>query len=258
MAERSELGELSQLREMVQEPLWYEKVTKFRRARSLGIVGVRAALHGLTSESMRQAAKNARQKTYEHFEQLLAEGVVKLGDTGPNWDEERAPIDQIIIHHTSGKPGVRLSLLDAMHLLRLYVPVYQNPSADVADQLKGKPIYSGHFDQDGQQVFRAYHWLVRQDGAAERLLDDDNIGWHAGNWNVNCQSVAICIDDDLTEDSPTPDALESVAQIIEDHYSQLAISPDTIRGHNEVVNTACPGPTFKDGWKNQLLERLNP
>jgi hypothetical protein len=153
---------------------------------------------------------------------------------------------------------MRLSLLDAMHLLRLYVPVYQNPPADVAAELKNQPLYSGHFDETGRQVFRAYHWLVRQDGTTERLLEDDKIGWQAGDWDENCRSVAICIDDDLTDARPTPDALEAVAQIIEQHYSQLSISPDTVKGHNEVVDTICPGREFIGGWKTQLLDRLNP
>jgi|GEM_PF-2098109 len=51
-------------------------------------------------------------------------------------------------------------------------------------------------------VFCAYHWLVYMDGTMERLLQDNEVGWHAGKWDVNCKSVAICLDDDFENLAP--------------------------------------------------------
>lgn len=223
-------------RDAVQHPDWYLRIRDDYRA-----------LMEQAEEADEETKEKIKEEVYAFFEELLESGEIYLGDTGHDFDADRQPIDTAIIHHTSGEPDLRLSRLNAMHLLRLYVPNYANPALEKEEHLKGQPIYSGHFN-NGKQVFYAYHWLVRNDGTAERLLDDDEIGWQAGDWNMNCRSAAICFDDDLTEKEPTKESLKAATDIIRTNYKELEIL-----GHCEVNPcTNCPGKLFLSDWKTKL------
>ena len=96
--------------------------------------------------------------------------------------------------------------------------------------------------------------MVRANGAYERILEDSNIGWHAGNWDVNCRSVAICLDGDYRETDPSPEMVTAVARIIRGQYPD--IQSEKVIGHNEVINTACPGKNFITGWKKKIVSNI--
>ena len=192
-----------------------------------------------------------KKQAYAFFERHLRAGDLRLGDSGPNWDEERRPIDTIVIHHTANPSGMTRERLSAMHLLRLYASHYIYPPKK-EKYIKGQPIWSGHFHNE-KQVFYSYHWLVREDGSTERLLNDDEIGWQAGNWEVNTCSVGICLDGDYREQDPPEKMLAAVVKLIKKEYS--GVKTDRIFGHGEVnKKTDCPGVNFVEGWKNILTE----
>jgi hypothetical protein len=251
-------SEYDRTKELVKEPDWYLELNKVRQARLIGLGAVQAAFSGNVAE----AVAYAKHQMLDVFEQLLSENSVRIGVPGKdeldNQDEDREPISQVVVHHSARAEGLSLSTLSAMHLLRLYVPVYQSKSNPVLNS-KGEhqPIYSGHFNEAGEQVFYGYHWKVNQNGEAIRLLDDSALAWHAGDWEVNKRSVAICIDDDLEHKSPTQDSLNSVADIIRNNYSFMPVNNDTLIGHSEVSSSACPGDQFIHGWKNKLLQRAS-
>lgn len=255
LSEKLYQQELNRTREIIAEPLWYKEVYQENRARKFGKAAISAALDGvIVPHEVKEAMKDFR---YSIYEQLLEEGAVALGKEGYDWDSEREPVDTLVIHHTSGLPGMSRARLNAMHLLRIYVPAYANPSEPDIPRVTDRPIYSGHYDRD-QQVFYGYHWLIRTDGEAERLLSDDAIGWHAANWEVNKRSIAFCIDDDLEDQSPSQAVLESIAEVTKAHYGQVDISPQTVVGHGEVslVPTDCPGNEFLPTWKTQLIQKM--
>jgi hypothetical protein len=208
------------------------------------------------------APKNIREARkddlYDFFEQALRQGIVELGN-GYDADVERKPIDRIVIHHTSNPPGLSPARLSAIELVRLYVPYFANPQAPEDMHLKGKPISSGHVRQ-GKQVFWPYHWIVRSNGHAERLLRDSEIGWHAGNWDINCRSVAIVFDNDYENSRPSSIELEAAAALIRGRYGHVPVSG--ILGHCETnQKTVCPSRKFLDGrngtgWKSDLVGRV--
>lgn len=194
--------------------------------------------------------KNIKEEVYSFVEELLETGQFYLAGEGYDFDAERRPLDTVVIHHIGGHPGMELSRINAINFMRMYVYYYTYP-IESKKHLQGKPLYSGHF-KDGRQVFFAYHWLVRRDGRTERLLQDDEIGWQAGDWDTNCRSLAICFDDDLGEKQPTKKALESAVDIINSRYKGLEVL-----GHREVNSkTECPGSLFLPEWNQDLKERL--
>lgn len=204
----------------------------------------------MSADEQRQMAD----EVYGFVEEALEKGEVPLGKTGKNWDAERRPVDTIVIHHTHIAPGITWRRLNAMHLLRLYAKSYFSPSTE--KDIAGKPVYSHHFRADGRQVFYAYHWLVRTDGGIERLLADSETGWQAGNWDINCRSIAICFDANLSNASPTDEALDAAVRIVRAYYPHIV--PERIIGHREANPlTACPGDNFMDGWKTDFLRRFS-
>jgi len=204
-----------------------------------------------------------REEIYPLFEQLLKEGGIALGDEEGIWDADRKPTDVIVIHHTAGKPGLTPERLSAMELFRLYAEYYANQYENRGIITVGTPISSGHV-RGGRQVFYPYHWLVRMDGSVEQLLHDDEVGWHAGNWDINCRSVAIALDNNYENSIPDKTVLRAIADLIRSRYSH--IPKERIFGHREVKRTVpgettCPGNQFLPhddypGWKKTLLDLI--
>jgi hypothetical protein len=224
----------------IKDPCWYDAVPN--------ILDEMAALR-LNDFEQSLKLKNA---VYTFFEEKLKEGEVALGANGKKWNQERKPIDTIVIHHTKSSERLSKERLSAIELIRLYAPTY-------AKRGKKEPIYSDH-NREGKQVFYPYHWIIRSNGEAERLLLDHEIGWHAGNWDINCRSVAICIDDNHEDSMPDKANLRSIARLIREQYP--LVSKDRIFGHREInPKTTCPSNYFLDapeqrGWKNALLEMI--
>ncbi|HXH26274.1 MAG TPA: N-acetylmuramoyl-L-alanine amidase [Candidatus Acidoferrum sp.] len=95
---------------------------------------------------------------------------------------------------------------------------------------------------------------MRADGSAEHILEDKYLGWHAGNWEVNCRSVAICVDDDLADKEPSGVVLAALATIIRQHYGQVL--PEKIVGHCDVnPHRVCPGALWPE-WRKKVLASL--
>ncbi len=198
--------------------------------------------------------KQIKDKAYGLVEEAVSTGRLPMAARGDNLDFERKPIDTIVIHHTRNKPKMTLERLNAIQLLRIYGRYFTNPTDPKEKHLKGQQIWSGHFHND-RQVFWGYHWLIREDGMSERILSDDYIGWHAGNWDVNTRSVGICIDNDLSEKEPSETVIQSLADTIRQHYP--VVDNAKIVGHSEVNNdTECPGQLFMESWKHRLVAKL--
>jgi hypothetical protein len=227
-------------REAIKQPDWYRRLAK---------EGRRFALL-MRKKPDSPEAQELKRQLREFFEGALERDEVALGTSGPDLDRERAVVDTIVIHHTSAEPGYRISYMNALQMLSIYVPYFLNPTVKSEKGLKNQPLWSNHF-RDGKPVFYVYHWFVRMDGTTERLLEDKQIGWHAGNWDINCRSVGICLDNDYENKDPEPAMLERLADLIAKNYPK--VSPERIIGHREArEGTTCPGNGFLDGWKDEL------
>jgi hypothetical protein len=225
---------------IINQPDWYLAFNKFKTEAEQKL--------GPESEEMAQLNKKVR----HFFENALKNNQVVLATAGPDLDKERQSIDTVVIHHTSAKPGYRLSYLNAVHLLNIYAPYFANPTVQGEEKLKGAPIWSGHFSA-GQPVFWAYHWLIRMDGTATRLLNDDKIGWHSGNWQINRRSVAICLDSDYEKMCPADWTIAKIAKHIKQNYPK--VDTGKIIGHCEArEGTSCPGSHFINEWKTKLIQ----
>ncbi|QQR93709.1 N-acetylmuramoyl-L-alanine amidase [bacterium] len=179
---------------------------------------------------------------------LLNEDKISLGETGPNHDLDRTDIDTVVIHHTLGEENATYEYLNALSLLRLYVPEFSRPSKDYF----GTPICSNHIYK-GRQTFLGYHYLIWNDGSFEQILEDSYVGWHAGDWNMNCRSIAIALVGDYTCKYPTNESINTLDKILYKLKKKYNILE--VLGHCDVlVGANGPGETFHgpNGWRNEL------
>ena len=235
--------------EKIKNPHWYFEVPEVMKQLKL--------LHDVD----RPEYEKQKESVYTFIEEQMRLGTISLGTTGKNMHRERKPIDTIVIHHTSNLPGLSNERLSAIELIRLYAPQFagRGPTYDANNEIKGEPIYSGHW-RDGKQVFWPYHWMIRANGTCERLLNDNEIGWQAGNWDINCRSIAICIDDDHEHSVPDEKELHIIADLIRQNYPQ--VPKERIFGHCEInTKTNCPSELFlstpeRRGWKEGLLNMI--
>lgn len=233
------------------EPAWRAEVRK-----PDWYLRLRAEYESLLAQARASDPATARSiatDVYSFFETALAEGSIAVGTADHEWDTERRPIDTVVIHHTRLPSGITWQRLDAIHLTRVYARYYANPiPAELS--VRGQPISSGHRRED-REVFYAYHWLVRADGTAERLLADRETGWHAGDWEVNCRSVGICLDANLEHERPTAGLLDGLIAVIREAYPDVISK--RIVGHGEINrDTTCPGEPFLSDWKSDVIQAV--
>lgn len=225
------------------DPLWYKQVMP--------------ELIELWSGEYTKEEKNVLwELVYGFFEERLSSGRIAIVETGPDFDQWRKPIDSIIIHHTgNGKGGVSWKRLSTIGFLRQYAQDYDRYDDVYGIPTKGSPIWSNHLrEEDGKviPVFYAYHWIVRKDGSFERLLQDSDIGWQAGNSAFNYSGIAIVLDGEFIESVPPQEMLNGVKEIIETFYN--SVDKSRIFGHREVnPKTICPGNLFLSDWKEMIV-----
>ncbi len=194
-----------------------------------------------------------RHQVYSLAGAMLERGEIPLASTGPDLDAERKPLDTLVLHHTEEDPQISLAKLNAIGLLRQYGFQYLENNVP-GHVVKDEAVWSGHFRQ-GKMVFFAYHWLIRPDGSCERLLEDQALGWHAGNWEINTRSIGIALSGNYEHSTPPVAQLAATAQLIRAHYP--SISPARILGHCEIrPELTCPGEHFLADWREALLQDI--
>lgn len=205
-------------------------------------------------------AEDIREHVHAFFEEKLRDGEIMLGTKVGHMDKDRQPIDTVVVHHTEHPPRMTKERLSVIGLLRLYIPASISSYSRGFETGIGGPISSGHV-RDGKQVFYPYHWIVRKDGRVDRCLFDNEIGWHAGNWDANCRSIGIAIDNDHSNSTPSNLVLDALATLIRTQYS--FISGTSILGHCEINprKRRCPSGQFLSsngvaGWKENLISRV--
>lgn len=166
-----------------------------------------------------------------------------------NWEAEKEQrsirTDTIVVHHTASDSELSWEELSAIGKERQYVPRFNSNADD--PNVQGKRVQSGHFRRVGKvdiEVFYTYHWLIRSDGKVERLLPDNEVGWHSGDWPTNLRSIGVCLEGDYSAKEPTLAATESLKDVIRIYEKQWG--GVRLLGHSEVANTKCPGDWFRN------------
>jgi len=224
-------------------PLWYLDKNLIRLEQFLAI----------PENERSEGWKEKKEKFIQVLADLLENDEVLLGNQPEYFnDDDRMPVDTVVVHHTHSTPDMSTPFLNAHHLLRLYIPVFRSDAFKKNGE--HQPISSGHF-LNSNQTFVGYHYLVRESGLIEQTLKDEYVVFHAGDYKTNCRSIGIAIVDDLTDKSPSEEALNSLKELIKKYKPKVVLGHgEVVRGNGERVKTECPGNMFyiESGWKNQL------
>jgi N-acetylmuramoyl-L-alanine amidase len=93
-----------------------------------------------------------------------------------------------------------------------------------------------------------------EDGKVHQYVKEEDTAYHAGHWGTN--QTTIGIEHSAAPGRPASDATyESSARLIADASKRhgFAINRRTVRGHNEIVATQCPGTMDLD----RLIKKAN-
>ncbi len=238
---------------LTHEPLWY----KSGPVREL----IDALFKDPTVEDDKEA-KATKAELVQLVGRMLRGGLVNLGKRAEGFNdddrwggkfnpaEDKKSPDTVVVHHTATSGRASFDEIDALGLIRLYVPLYQ---ADVFG--RDLPVSSGHYLGD-REIFVGYHDLIYQNGTRIKALKPDYTGFHAGSYSMNCRSFGISLVGNYQDKTPAPLSLAATKLAIAEY------SPSQIIGHREVVvkdgqtvATLCPGDKYfgQTGWREEIL-----
>jgi N-acetyl-anhydromuramyl-L-alanine amidase AmpD len=135
-------------------------------------------------------------------------------------------IKTLVIHHSAVPPRVGPQQVAAYHVNRLDWPGV------------------------------GYHFLVGADGIIYQANSVETISYHAAN--VNPRGVGICFLGDFTKEVPPSPQLLAGAHLVAWLMQELNIALDEVKGHKELMGTACPGIQWLEGknWKQMLHQEV--
>lgn len=155
------------------------------------------------------------------------------------YDQQRKKITVAVLHHTVTPSTYTWKQLSEIGRTRTY---------------QGYP-HSFHYDpQTKEETFIAYHYLVYPDGRTRKCLDDADIGWHAGDWEVNTKSIAISFVGDYTKLKPNDKQIKAVADILRP-YDQAVGGKLQVLNHKEIKATACPASVAD--YRGKIIQYIN-
>lgn len=95
-----------------------------------------------------------------------------------------------------------------------------------------------------------YHYVIRKDGQIELGRPVDMIGAHTLGYNE--ESIGICLTGNFMQESPTPEQLMALRELIQEikkQYGEIEINR-----HRDLAQTNCPGDQFE--WE-EFMKELN-
>lgn len=154
-------------------------------------------------------------------------------------DVQRQTINLAVLHHTVTPENYTWKQLSDIGKTRTYAGY----------------DHSYHYDPEtGEETFIAYHFIVYKDGTYRRCLNDAAVGWHCGNWEKNCRSIAVSSVGDFSSQDPTEAQLQTIANIIRP-YDRAVNGALSILGHKDISSTACPGRI--QNFRDRIVELVN-
>ncbi len=101
-----------------------------------------------------------------------------------------------------------------------------------------------------------YHFVVAKDGTLYQTNALETKSYHAAR--ANPYGVGICFLGNFTLAAPPAAQIQAGAHLLAWLLGELNLPEDAIRGHRELMGTACPGNQWLSGgkWRAQLLGQV--
>jgi hypothetical protein len=100
----------------------------------------------------------------------------------------------------------------------------------------------GHINrgEDGLQ----YHYKVDNVGEIFWCRNHEETLWHCGDYPVNRTSIAICVDGDFTQQTPTREQYQGLKELLDNlctQHPEFPADEGQVFTHKDFAATACPG-----------------
>jgi N-acetyl-anhydromuramyl-L-alanine amidase AmpD len=101
-----------------------------------------------------------------------------------------------------------------------------------------------------------YHFLVAEDGIIYQGNKLTTVSHHTAGFNT--RGVGICFLGNLTRAVPPPAQLQAGARLAAWLLQELDLDLDAVKGHQEFMDTVCPGHEWLEGqqWKQTLRQEI--
>ena len=101
-----------------------------------------------------------------------------------------------------------------------------------------------------------YHFLIADDGIIYQTNRLETVSYHAAK--VNPRGVGICFLGNFMKQVPPPAQLQAGAHLIAWLLQELKLDLETVKGHQEYMQTSCPGAQWLKGekWKQMLRREI--
>lgn len=102
----------------------------------------------------------------------------------------------------------------------------------------------------------SYHYVIDNVGDIFQCLPETEVGYHAGNLDVNNHSIAVCVQGNYEVQNFTPRQQKALRELCTYLFTARPDLPNLVweglKGHNEVREggTACPGKNIKNVIKS--------
>lgn len=157
-------------------------------------------------------------KSQERFRRLFGRRKIRHDPLSESVKSVKRQIEYIVIHHSAST----------------------SDSLDVIER-EHKRKFEGQDRSDTEYPSIAYHYIIMQNGKLVRTRALADVGWHAGNWEVNRLGVGICLLGNFEHQKPTRQQINTLERTTKALLRKFRGAK--IVTHKEVRKgpTLCPG-----------------
>jgi N-acetyl-anhydromuramyl-L-alanine amidase AmpD/uncharacterized small protein (DUF1192 family) len=184
----------------------------------------------------------------ERLEKQIAEGPV--APTPAPAAEVAKPVVRNLVGRLATHPTKTYNtrrLADIQHLI-----IHHSAIAPTAGAQRIADYHVSKLDWPGI----GYHYVVGEDGTLSQTNDLETVSYHAVD--ANPTGVGICFLGNFMKKAPPQAQLQAGAHLVAWLMQELGLSLNAIQGHQEVVDTRCPGDQWLTGekWREMLYQEI--
>ena len=100
-----------------------------------------------------------------------------------------------------------------------------------------------HPEANSKGLHVAYHYVIAGDGEKAETRGLNEIGYHASDWDMNVESIGICVTGNFDEEKPSKAQMDTLRKLLRWLCKEFDIDPSFIISHRDVegVTKSCPG-----------------
>ena len=178
-----------------------------------------SAVSGCAAKKSKVSIVSTASQQQAQFEDRLATVERNLSQVESDQLGSKRVVTIIVVHHTAGSQSN-----DAERIIPTISRLHSRRFSTMPASL-------------GLTV--AYHYMIMSDGAIYRTRDEEDIGYHAGDWEVNKVSVGICLVGNFEEHKPTRQQIQSLDRLVRQLQQERNIVK--VIPHSHCKATLCCG-----------------